>query len=449
MELSAGIEDDRHVEAALHWLASVSGDDQAFWRRIEAAQERYQAFTKAASNLGQDPELGELGPDLVGSFLAQAKSLLDRRRTFDIALASRCIPWVKQIGVNVGELARVGGAAERARRMLADVGTSPDGPLLELVMGGNYASEGMEVAFVREAPGQSRTPDLHLALTGVSEPVAIELKRLRQGQYERAERERHRLIFRRAAALIDQRRLSLHIDVTYSKELKDIPEDYLADRLTRFLASRLVVVDAYPWRDEYGEGAIRSANLQAVQKDIQDSSLYFGTKMARLLSGGQVRDNGYQLAASGKPDDRDPRYMDEVHYATVVTWRCIAAESIEKKARHVKSKLAEAESQVRTAGLGIIHLAMDADASCDSSDLRRERNKRAILEFKSESLVAALYVHYLVPRISEAHSWLVDETVDKFGAGQEPVPSMKIFSGSKELDNDLPAWKQSVLMPKH
>lgn len=38
---------------------------------------------------------------------------------------------------------------------------------------------------------------------------------------------------------------------------------------------------------------------------------------------------------------------------------------------------------------------MDAEASCESSDLRRERNKQAILEFKSETLVAALYVHYL------------------------------------------------------
>lgn len=449
MELSAGIEDDQHVEAALHWLASVSGDDRAFWRRIEAAQERYRAFTEAPSNLGQDPELGALGSDIVASFLAQAKSLLNKRRTFDIALASRCIPWVKQIGVNVDDLARVGGAAERARRMLADAGTSPDGPLLELVMGGNYAADGMEVAFVPEAPGQSRTPDLHLALPGVPEPVAIELKRLRQGQYERSERAKHRLMFRRAAALIEQRRLSLHIDVTYSKELKDIPEDYLADRLTRFLASPLVVVDAYPWRDEYGEGSIRPANLQAVKKDIENSSLYFGTKMARLLSGGQVKDHGYHLAASGTPDHRDPRYMDEVHYATVVTWQCFAVESIEKKARHVKSKLAEAESQVRTTGLGIIHLAMDADPNCDSSDLRRERNKQAILDFQSESLVAGLYVHYLVPRISEAHSWLVDETVDKFGAGMDTVPSMKVFTRSKELDNDLPAWKQSVSVPKH
>lgn len=443
-QLPPGIEQDRHVEAALHWIASVSGDATAFWRRIEAAQTRYRQFTDAPENLGQDPELSALGPDVVASFLAQAKSLLDGRRTYDIALASRCIPWIKQIGVNVSELARVTGAVERARRMLADHRTEPDGPLFELVMGGNYAAGGLDVAFVAEAPGKAKTPDLHLFVPGTAEPVAIELKRLRQGQYEQDERIRHRQIFKRAAPVIDARGLSLHIDVTYTKELNHVPEGYLAERLSRFLASPLITLGAYPWRDEFGSGEIRPANLEAVREDTRNSSLYFGTKMARLLSGSQVREGAYHLAAGGKSDDRDTRFMDEVRYASVITWQCTAPEAIERRARHVKNKLVEAERQVRSAGIGIIHLAMDTEVGCDSSDRRRERNKQAILEFQSESLVAALYVHYLVPRISEAHSWLVDETVDNFGASRDPVPLMVIFPGAKALGNDLPAWKQSV-----
>ena len=191
--LPAGIEQDRDIEAALHWLASVSGDALAFWRRIEAAQARYCAFTEASQNLGQDPEMADLGPDLVASFLAQAKSLIDSRRTYDIAFASRCIPWLKALGVNVNELAKVEGAAERARRMLGDASTAPDGSMLELVMGGNYAADGLEVKFVPEAPGQGKTPDLHLFVPGLAEPVAIELKRLRQGKYELEERAREGL----------------------------------------------------------------------------------------------------------------------------------------------------------------------------------------------------------------------------------------------------------------
>lgn len=447
-ELPAGIEQDGMVLAGLNWLATAGGDTTGFWLRLEAAQRCYRLFTEAPQNLGRDPELANLGPDVVASVLAQAKSLLDGRRTYDIALASRCIPWVKQIGVNASELDRVPGAVERARRMLADQATAPDGSLLELVMGGNYAADGLDVAFVAEAPGQARTPDLRLFLPSLADPVAIELKRLRQGRYEQDERAQHRQIFKRAAAIIDERRLSVHIDVNYAKELEGVPESYLAERLSRFLASPLIMLGAYPWQDEFGYGEIRPANLDAVREDLRDSSLYFGTKMARLLSGREVRENGYHLAASGVPDGRDPRFMDAVHYASVVTWQCTAAEAIERKARHVKNKLVEAERQVRSSGIGIIHLAMDAEVGCESSDLRRERNKQAILEFQSESLLAALYVHYLVPRTSESHSWLVDETVDKFGAGRAPVPSMKIFPESKTLGNDLPAWKQSVPIPQ-
>lgn len=91
-----GIRRDFDVEAALHWFAQVSGNSGEFWRRIDIAQERYRTFTQESKSLGRGPELAELGSDIVASFLAQAKSLLDSRRTYDVALASRCIPWVKQ-----------------------------------------------------------------------------------------------------------------------------------------------------------------------------------------------------------------------------------------------------------------------------------------------------------------------------------------------------------------
>jgi hypothetical protein len=441
-EPAAGVELDPEVSAGLDWLASASGDTTRFWERIDAAKLSYLRFTEAPQNFGRDPDLFDLGDDVVASVLAQAKSLLDSRRTYDVALASHCIPWVKQIAVNSGRLASIPGAPERARRMLANCTTAPDGPLFELVMAGNYASDGLDVEFVAEAPGLSKTPDLHLFVPGLVEPVAIELKRLRQGQYELEEHDLHQKIFKRASDVIFKRGLSLHIDVNYIKEIKEVSENYLEERLSRFLNSQLIVLGPYPWHDEFGSGEIRHANFAAVREDVRKSSLLVGTRMARLLSGGEVRVNRYNLAISGVPDKRDPRFVDEVHYASVVTWQCTAAKAIDKKARHVKSKLAEAERQIRSANIGIIHLAMDAEVGCESSDLRRERNKQVVQEFLSEAHIVALYVHYLVPRVSEASSWLVDETVDIFGAGLGSVPSTMVFPEASKVDNGLPAWKQ-------
>lgn len=447
MRLRQGIEDDTDVRTALRWLAEISGNAVGFGRRLRAAQQAYIDYTGAAGDFGRNPALSALGADVVASFLAQSQSLLDCRRSFDQALASRCVPWIKQIGVNVEALANVPGAEQRARRMLQDAASEPDGPMLELVMAGNYAADGEDVAFIPEQPGQAKTPDIHLTVDGRSERVAVEFKRLRAGQYEADERELQRRIFRRAAEIIDRRKLSLSIDVNYSVELKDVPETYLSDWVLRFLSSPLFTSGHYPWRDEFGSGEIRQANVQAVLEDIADSSLYFGTKLARLLSGNPVRDNGYNLAVGLVPDNRDPRFFQDFRYGSVVTWQCTAPVAIERKARHVKTKLVEAGRQVATQKIGVIHLAMDVELGCESSDLRRQRNKEVITEFRAESMVAALYVHYLVPRISESHSWLVDETCDKFGHDGDP-PTMMIFPGSEVLGNDLPAWQQTLPIPR-
>ncbi len=448
MKLSDGIEEDPDVRRALRWFTQVSGDPTTFLRRLHAAQQAYTRFSADSKNLGQDLELGALGPDVVGSFLAQAKSLLDGRRSFDIALASRCIPWVKQIGVNLEALSQVPGAAVRAHRMLVDQSTEPDSAMFELAMAGNYAANGEDVEFVEEQPGVAKTPDLHLFVDGRTEKAAIEFKRLRRGEYETQERTLQRRIFRRVADIINERSLSVHIDVNYTAELQYVPESYLADWLQRCLSSFLVMPGHYPWRDEFGSGEIRPANVDEVLQDIRHTSLYVGTKFARLLAGRPVRESTYQLATGLDPDNRDPRYFEHMHYGSIVTWQCTAPQAIERKARHIKSKLVEAARQVKTEKVAVIHLAMDVEIGCESSDLRRQRNKDVIAEFRAESPVAALYVHYLVPRISELHSWLVDETVDMFGSRPGPVPTMMIFPGSTPLDNDLPAWQQALAVPR-
>jgi hypothetical protein len=200
----------------------------------------------------------------------------------------------------------------------------------------------------------------------------------------------------------------------------------------------------YSRTDEFGRGEIKDACVAAVRADIHNGSLYFGTKLARLLSGRVVRESGYHLAAGGTPDRRDPRYIEELHYGSVVTWQCIASAAIERKSRYVKAKLVEADKQLQEHGIAIAHLAMDAELQCDSSDMRRARNIEAIKSFVPTADLMAIYVHYIVPRISESHSWLVDETVDTFTPFNEPMEPVVIFTSSKQLKNDLPAWKQQL-----
>jgi hypothetical protein len=84
--ISSGFEEDEDVRAALTWFATVSGSPQAFIERLTRAQQAYRTVTGSPENRGQDPSLDTISHDVVGAFLAQAKSLLDDRRSYDIAL---------------------------------------------------------------------------------------------------------------------------------------------------------------------------------------------------------------------------------------------------------------------------------------------------------------------------------------------------------------------------
>lgn len=438
--IGGGVEKDSDIAAALVWLATSSGDAAAFFARLSAAQLRYREVTADVAARGKDPSWSELGPDIVAAYLAQGKSLLDDRRSYDFALVSHVAPWLKQLGANLPALARVVGAPDRALRTLRNSQVLPDTALFELVMASNYAADGFDVAFIEEGPG--KTPDLRLSRGESGRELFVELKRLQRGSYEIEERSRHAEIFRQLETFLHEQELSVDIDVTYEKELVDVPVDYLFQQVKRAQASPILLSGGYPWRDEFGSGLIRDANVAAVHRDTRESYLYFGTKMARLLSGRIVSENNYHLAAQASAHPEDPRYIDRMKFGSVVTWQCIASTAIERKAKYVRSKLAEADKQIAGHGRGIIHIAMDAELHSEASDLRRQRNLDTLSTFQMNSQAAIVYLHYFVPRVSEDHSWLTDETVDVFSRLEHPPQPFPAFTSSTTLDNDLPAWRQ-------
>lgn len=113
--------------------------------------------------------------------------------------------------------------------MLSTSTVLPDSALFELIIASNYAANGCEVEFIEESKGRNRTPDLKLTWRDLSTSLVVECKRLGRGQYEKDEQERHRHLFHSIAVLIDVCRLSVHIDVSYTRELAVVPETYLLD----------------------------------------------------------------------------------------------------------------------------------------------------------------------------------------------------------------------------
>lgn len=234
-----GVEKDTDIGAALNWLAACSGDAAAFFARLSAVQRRYREVVAEDAVRGRDPSWAIIGSDIVASYLAQGKSLLDDRRSYDLALVSHVAPWLKQLGADLPDLKRVVGAQDRALRMLRNVQVHPDTAMFELVMASNYAAEGFEVTFIEEGPG--KTHDLRVSLGKSGPELFVELKRLQRGLYEIEERRRHREIFLSLDTFLQEKELSVDIDVTYECELQEVNVEYLHQRLHRALACPILL----------------------------------------------------------------------------------------------------------------------------------------------------------------------------------------------------------------
>lgn len=328
----------------------MSSDPTALTDRIRAAQSYYRANSVPSDK--RWPQTSELltKSDLIAGYLGQVDAFLNDRRSYDLLLGAKIVPFFKHIGRSARDIANVPGAATRARRLLQPNLEHPDGAIFELVAAVRYIGDQFEVEFIPES--SERSADMRLAAGGLDKFMHVECKRLRPSVYELREAVYSRELFNPLEELIHHRGLNIHVDVNFKVELGTIPRRYLADRVASALASSIVVPGGYPWSDEFANGKIRASRLDLVEADIIDSSLLVGSKMARLLCGKPVTEGSYLLALSGIPRREDPRYVDSVSYASVLTWQCSAPASVDARARHVLSKLADVDRQMESAEMG-------------------------------------------------------------------------------------------------
>jgi hypothetical protein len=411
----AGLEQDEDISRALEWITRcVGGHPREGLRRAARAFRHYYANCglKGGRWVRQEPLL--LPADLPGSWVAQAAAFLAKANSYDARLGSRILPLIKAIGLALPELARAPGAKERVRRMMADRGRSPESAFFELAIAGRYLQEGMEVAFLPEGVG--RTADLSVGIG--PHRIHVECKRLQFSTYEKSEAAAVQALFVLWERWLEIEKVSLYVDVQFTVEVHCIPPNYLVLHAMRAVQSRLTLPDGYPWKDEYGQGIVRHANLKAVARDTVDSYILVGPKLVRLLTDKRLDPAKCQLSLTAlSHHDDDPRYVANVTMASVVHWECLAAHSVDARARFIKSKLADIDRQLASAPLAIAHIAMDAERDSVTADLRRSRNKNAVMKYLAGSRLVEVELHYFLPRELEHATWTIDEMVDTFIAG--------------------------------
>lgn len=372
--------------------------------------------------------------DLSAGMLLQAHALIRDRRFFDARLASRTIPFLKLIGSALPLLRLVEGAEDRAREFLNPRNDHPEGSLLELTTAARYLLEGYRLKFIPES--DRRTPDIELLSDRGN--VEIECKRLRPGQYELSETAKVRAMFAPACDLVAAKNFFVHLDVTFIETLDSVPASYLMEHMERALDENPI---DYTWEDTSARGRIVHGDNQALREDTADSSLLVGPKLFRLFTQTVVPSQRVLMGARGTPHEFDPRYLDRFEAVALCSWNTESPESVETRARHVRSKLAEIDRQLQDCALGAAHIVVDAERDANAADLRRKRIQEQITGFRFDSNIAAITTHYLLTHTAETKAWTIDETADY--ASRMPMPLLddfRLFMKGEELGAE-PAWR--------
>ncbi|MCW5679683.1 MAG: transposase [Xanthobacteraceae bacterium] len=416
------------LKTGVEWFKSLMSEEEWKARRDAQGKRFYQALTGEL----QDPSgVGRFfeNNDRMGWYLFLGESFTDHPWNYEVNFGCRVLPVFAAIGRNLDLLKKIDGFRERCIKVLKSEKAQPNGILFELVVAARYARAGGTVSFRNEKAGLAKSYDLDVDLDG--KRWTVECKRIELGEYADKERTRMRELWVPASmqlAMADRNALA---NITLDIELQDVPDDYLISKAQRFLSAKKASIT---WSDEIGSGIISDLDLRPIQEAMENSHWLFpGPQYMKLLTGKYIRyDNS--LVIQKVKYASNPHYIDDIGLAVVARWECTSERSIEKRARDILNKLAEANEQLPHDVAGVVHIGFEALGTDVVEQRRYEKILSTVQQFDREkSALEYVYCHYFAPEASPEDTWAIDETVQWIGISPTKRP----------LD------KGHVLLPEH
>jgi hypothetical protein len=220
------------LKRAVEYFKSLIKADEWASRRAAVAKRFYQSLIGELDNPADKGKYFD-DRDLFGWYLFLGEAFTDHPWNYEVIYGSRVVPIFAAIGRALDSLTRIEGFCERAENLVGPGKSQPNGPLFEMLVAAAYAKEGAKVVLRPETRGQSKSYDLDIELRG--KHWAVECKRIEAGEYAEGERQRMRELFKAPCrVLVGERRNSL-LDVNFDVELSDVPENYLLDKVQKFL----------------------------------------------------------------------------------------------------------------------------------------------------------------------------------------------------------------------
>lgn len=420
---------DEAILTAADWLEALV--PSADWRRrIDAVETRFQA---AKVEWAQGRRVPLFDPkDSVAWYLHQARRYADPAFRADYFLPEgyRIAPVLRRIGQILPDMAEIGGAEDRALRLMTENLSQPDDGLYELLVAGAYRRRGWDkVSFVPEAKGISKTQDL--LVERPRSRWAVECKRAGRSGYARDERLAGERIARHAHELAAEANRSLLSIVRYREEIHRLPDDYLASKVSQFLAGR----SPFEWNDEGGEGIIAEVPWEPLRSIMAHDDIFFGsTRMFELIIGEYDPAIDFTMEGDWEPGEGRPLHATWVDRVSLIAWRSVSDEAARRKAMHFRGLVSRAASQLPGDLPGVVHVGYEAAGGNSADGRRHHLNREEMRTFDSaETGLRMVYGNYFMCELvtSRNESAAVTETTAWYPPrgrrGEGPLPRHLLF----------------------
>lgn len=366
--------------------------------------------------------------DRVAWYIFQARAYAEERQDWFEPEAYRIAPVFRRLGQDLALLRQTGGIEDRVNRLMTSGRRQPDDGLYELLVAAAYQRRGWAVQFVPERPGIARTPDL--SVQKGRRRWAAECKRVGQTGYAAQERAIGEQLSRQLHERCRRDGLSVIAVVRFVDELQNAPDNYLAEKLDG------LVPTGFHWSDPISEGAVIPATLEPLQAILEHDDIFFGSsRMIELLLGQYSYLADYSMEGTWEPAVGRPFHATAVSQVSLVGWLSQSRAAARRKARHFRSVIGQAASQLPSDCPGVVHVGYEAIGGNSVDSLRHYLNFLEMRSFEpGESRLRWVYGNYIVPEHTTARyeSAAVTETTAAYRVGRhttvEPLPGHMLFS---------------------
>ncbi|MEZ7507218.1 hypothetical protein [Flavobacterium sp. Arc2] len=442
--------EDEDVIRAWQWFMSfISPID---WQKRKAAIEsRITMEFKETVPFSEPLTEGTLlvvKDDVIGWYLYLLDMLINEPHKYENFQGARIVPVFKRLGIDLDLLKAINGIETRVKSLMKKRRLEADAILFEITSALLWARNGYEVAFLEEK-NEGKTPDI-LATKG-DKSWFIECKRQsKTADYTYRETyKRQKMVSYISNYLIKK---NILLDIIFHVELESLPDTFLKEILDQKIQNPVIgkiVSNAQVdiWLD--------FVDITEIKKHLVKYYVKNNSPMLNTLIGKKPVDNrGFTcgiFADFFRVGDGEVNnlYIRDVENAFGVYWSCDANESIEAKARDIKSHVYKAMQQFDSEGTAVIHIGMETFDGPDVEKARFEKIKETIEKIDpTKTNLRWIFCNFFQAYSPPDQDWVFDETVSTMTsyATQDAPIETKLMIVPENVDNSkyLNHWNRPL-----